>query len=133
VVRFVESDRVDDDDRLIAVLGLVAVCAELYRDRQPLGLRGEAKSATPASASRTRVTSSRSMHLILVEHLVGARGGLALGSTLSDRPVAAGSVDSERRPAVAVLVAEVDEQRVPVVLDPHPMARVAMLVQPSDH
>ena len=60
---------------------------------------------------------------------MGTRRGGELGVPVRDRPGPGAAVDRQCGPAVAVLVADVDEERVVVVLDAHAMLRIALLVQ----
>jgi len=55
--------------------------------------------------------------------------GLDLPGCLCNSPSSGPSVNREDRPPAAVLVAEVDEQRLVVVLDPQSVSRVARLVE----
>jgi len=52
-----------------------------------------------------------------------------LRPALGNSPSARRSVDRHYRPPLTVLVAEVNQQRVPIVLNPQPMRRVTDLMQ----
>ena len=51
---------------------------------------------------------------------------------LGHGPGAGPAIDGDGRPARSVFVAEVDEQRVAIVLDPQPVFRIRRLVQAAD-
>src|SRR5690348_7716115 len=55
--------------------------------------------------------------------------GVALARRLGDRPAPRGTVDRQHGPVAAILAAEMDEQRVAVVLDAQPVPGIAVLVQ----
>jgi hypothetical protein len=68
---------------------------------------------------------------VVVERLARARCSGKLSVSLGNRPCTARTVDRDRGPAAAVLIADVDEQRVVVVLDPDAMTGVVALAQGS--
>jgi hypothetical protein len=68
-----------------------------------------------------------------VELPIRSLRGLELAVALSHRPLSRGSVDCHRRPCPAVLVGDVNEQRVPVVLDANAMLRVVLFLQAANH
>ena len=55
-----------------------------------------------------------------------------LAAILRNRPLACPAIDGHGRPALAVLITEVNQHRPGVVLDAHAVLRVALLVEPSD-
>ncbi len=67
-----------------------------------------------------------------VERVVGGTRRVDLDVALRDRPGTTCPVDRQCRPASARLVAEVHQQRVTVVLDPHTVLRSTGLVQTPD-
>src|ERR1039457_7079433 len=67
--------------------------------------------------------------LAVVERIAGSDGRVELDVPLGDRPGAGDPVDSDGRPSAAVLVADVDKERVVVVFDPDPVPGVALLAQ----
>jgi hypothetical protein len=64
-----------------------------------------------------------------VELLVGTGGRVDLAPLLGHRPAPGQAIDGDGGPAVAVLAAEMDQQRVVVVLDAQTVLRAALLVQ----
>src|SRR5439155_1698022 len=69
---------------------------------------------------------------LLVEGVVGAARGVGLPFVLRHGPGAGLAIDGDRRPARSVFVAEVDQQRVGVVLDAQPVLRIRCLVEAAD-
>ncbi|MGH3998331.1 MAG: hypothetical protein ACRDTJ_12805 [Pseudonocardiaceae bacterium] len=63
-----------------------------------------------------------------VQIFVGGVRGLGLPKALCDRPLASRSINRDGGPPGAVFVAEVNQQRVLVVLDAEPVARVRCLM-----
>lgn len=68
---------------------------------------------------------------VVVQGFARARCGGKLSVSLGYRPRTARTVDCDRGPAAAVLIADVYEQRVVVVLDPNAMTGVVWLAQGS--
>jgi hypothetical protein len=68
---------------------------------------------------------------VLVEGFARAGCGAKLSVSLGYGPGTARPVDCHSGPAAPVLIADVDEQRVVVVLDPDAMARVVSFAQDS--
>ncbi len=64
-----------------------------------------------------------------VEPRVRGFGRVNLPEGLGDSPVPSRPVDGQDDPPLAILVAEMDQQRVPVVLDAQPVVGVALLVE----
>ena len=64
---------------------------------------------------------------LAVETGVGVPGGVELAAGLGHDPAPRRAIDGQDGPAVAVLVAELDQQRLAVVLDAEPVGRVALL------
>lgn len=69
----------------------------------------------------------------LVQALVGLPASRGLSSVLRDRPPPTVSIDCDRRPAVAFLATEMNEQRVGVMFDANAVSWIRLLVQPADH
>jgi hypothetical protein len=67
--------------------------------------------------------------LVRIEALVSLLGGIALSRSLGDDPAPGRSIHREHRPALTVLVAEMNEEGVAIVLDTQPVGRVASLVE----
>jgi hypothetical protein len=57
-------------------------------------------------------------------------GCLSLSAALGKRPFPGGTIQRQRRPAMPIHVADMDEQRVIVVLDPYPMLRICLFMKP---
>ena len=71
----------------------------------------------------------RAAELFLVQPGEGVSGGVELPAGLGHGPVAGRPVDREHGPPIAVLPAEVHEERLAVVLHASAVSGVALLVQ----
>src|SRR5215207_2414495 len=68
----------------------------------------------------------------VVQALVGVAGGVGLAPVLGDGPAPALPIDRDRRPSATGFVAQMDQQRVGVVLDAEAMLGVRFLVQAAN-
>lgn len=74
----------------------------------------------------------RHVRSVVVDVAVRSRGAVGLANLLRYCPSTRCPIDCDRGPSVAVLAAEMDQQRMGVVLDPKAVLGVLLLVQAPD-